>query len=421
MQSQAAKSLEKLFLEKQEFYPQFSFCKFYEKYLQYNLSASISTTKSDGAIRQNKSQAKQKNLKSSRGNVKTGCIDLKKYLRKENDHFYLVFVDGVLQKGLSSFADVLEIQKPSQKFVKKVLKDKSLGLLSLAFSKNVYQLVLKKDLKIKKPLQILHFLTEKSSFFSAPVVFFELRENTAVQIVQEIINLGNSQDFIFTPYLYFQLEKMAFLDFIWLNLVQKGQEKNFWQNSFIRSFLDQKAHFNFSAVTQGGETEILDFQAFLQKRASLTLNALSVLKAKNKSYFHSLVRHQGSKSVSSQLYKSVLSDSSSFFVHGEIVMPNRTEDSDGSFLNRNLLLSSKAKVFSQPFLKISTDNVKAKHGSASAKLSDDELFYLKSRGIKEKQAKKALLKGFCREIQNVVKIKSIRKSIEKALYVDFEA
>jgi Fe-S cluster assembly protein SufD len=67
-------------------------------------------------------------------------------------------------------------------------------------------------------------------------------------------------------------------------------------------------------------------------------------------------------------------------------------------LNRNLLLSKQAEINTKPELRIDADDVQAKHGATVGQLSEEQLFYLVSRGIPEKTARAMLTKGFIEEI-----------------------
>ena len=344
------------------------------------------------------------------------------YIRPESRSFYLLFINGVFQPKLSCYENFLTVSAPNATLLNKALnKEEGLGLLNLALGEKALLLTLEKDKKVKPPLQIINLVTEvtkQKAVFIAPILFFQIQENAGLEIVSEVIdlNLQSNPEPVFAPYTFFSLSKTAYVRYTSLNL-----QNAFWQNSFLRLFLEKEAHFSLAFFTSGGQIEMQDLKAKLKKGASLALNSLIFLKNDSQNYFHSQIEHAEEKSISSQLYKSVLDDRSRFFVNGEIYMKLKTEGSDGTFLNRNLILSSKAAVFAQPFLRIATDDVKAKHGVTSAKLSDEELFYLKSRGISQRAAQKCLLRGFCQEIKNLVKIKSINQSIEKAFYVDFKS
>lgn len=384
LQKKAQEKLKKVFSKGREFYPRLPLCDLYSK--NFCLPSKS----------------------------KTGPA-YKPYIRPESSSFYLLFINGIFQKKLSKYQD-LKISAPGTAFTKQALKEEGLGLLNLSLGESPLLLTLEKGKQAKAPLQIIHLITEKKAVFMAPVLFFQIKENAFLEVVSEVIDLKQSPEPVFAPYTFFQLQKTSHVKYTSLNLKSAG-----WQNAHLRLFLEKTAHFSLACFTSGGKIELQDLKADLKKGASFALNSLSFLKEEKQSYFYSQIKHSEEKSISSQLYKSVLEDRSRFFVNGEIWMKAKTEGSDASFLNRNLLLSSKAAVFAQPFLKIATDDVKAKHGVTSAKLSDEELFYLKSRGLSQRAAQKCLLKGFCQEIKNLVKIKSIQQSIEKAFYVDFKS
>jgi Fe-S cluster assembly protein SufD len=71
---------------------------------------------------------------------------------------------------------------------------------------------------------------------------------------------------------------------------------------------------------------------------------------------------------------------------------------DARQTNKNLLLSEGAKVDTQPQLEILADDVQCSHGAAVGQLQEDALFYLRSRGIGEREAGRILAQGFAREV-----------------------
>ena len=81
-----------------------------------------------------------------------------------------------------------------------------------------------------------------------------------------------------------------------------------------------------------------------------------------------------------------------------IEVPKIAQKTEASQLSKNLLLSSKAKVDTSPQLKIIADDVKCNHGATISQLSNEELFYLQSRGINTKKAYQLLINAFCNEI-----------------------
>ena len=83
--------------------------------------------------------------------------------------------------------------------------------------------------------------------------------------------------------------------------------------------------------------------------------------------------------------------------HGGIHIRPGADGSDASLSSKNLLLSADAEIDTQPVLVIDTDEVKAAHGATVGQLDQTALFYLRSRGIPEQQARRMLTAAFCHE------------------------
>ena len=95
--------------------------------------------------------------------------------------------------------------------------------------------------------------------------------------------------------------------------------------------------------------------------------------------------------------------------------PTLADGSDADLSNRNLLLSANAEIDTQPVLVIHADEVKAAHGATVGQLDATALFYLRSRGIPEADARRLLTAAFCREIVAGIDDEALRAPLEAAL------
>ena len=111
-----------------------------------------------------------------------------------------------------------------------------------------------------------------------------------------------------------------------------------------------------------------------------------------------LVDHAMPHTTSRQVYKGVLGDRSRGVFRGLVHVRPDAQEIDSSQSNMNLLLSEKARIDTQPQLEIHADDVKCSHGSTVGKLDADALFYLRSRGLSETDARALLTRGFAAEI-----------------------
>lgn len=101
--------------------------------------------------------------------------------------------------------------------------------------------------------------------------------------------------------------------------------------------------------------------------------------------------------------------------HGGITIREGADGSVAALSNKNLLLSTGAEIDTQPVLEIFADEVQAAHGAAVGQLDATSMFYLRSRGIPEAQARALLTAAFCRETLALVEDASLREAVAARL------
>jgi Fe-S cluster assembly protein SufD len=109
------------------------------------------------------------------------------------------------------------------------------------------------------------------------------------------------------------------------------------------------------------------------------------------------IEHVARDSVCDLRWRGLAGDRSRVVFHGGILIRAGADGSDAALSNKNLLLSDRAEIDTQPVLEIHADEVKAAHGATVGRLDPTALFYLRSRGIDEATARALLTLAFCRE------------------------
>ncbi len=126
----------------------------------------------------------------------------------------------------------------------------------------------------------------------------------------------------------------------------------------------------------------------------------------NHEYNIETIQHHNAQGGYSDLFiKGVFDDASKFFYQGLIRIEKSGQQSHAYQKNQNLILSKDVFVESNPFLEILANDVFCTHGSTTGKLNQDEIFYVKSRGLKDQMAKDLLVKGFANEVIDRLKEK----------------
>jgi Fe-S cluster assembly protein SufD len=125
--------------------------------------------------------------------------------------------------------------------------------------------------------------------------------------------------------------------------------------------------------------------------------------------------HTAPDCASRQTYKTVLAGRSRGVFQGKIHVHRVAQKTDGYQMNQALLLSDEAEIDSKPQLEIYADDVKCSHGATVGALDADSLFYLRSRGIPESQAKAMLVEAFLHEAVETVTDDTLRTALTRAL------
>ena len=134
----------------------------------------------------------------------------------------------------------------------------------------------------------------------------------------------------------------------------------------------------------------------------------------------STIIHHAPHTTSSQLFKGILSGDSHGVFTGKIIVKKDAQQSNSSQLNKNLLLSKKAHIDTRPQLMVHADDVKCSHGATIGQLSQDEEFYLETRGIPKERAKQILCHGFATEVLHLITNPLIKSFAENMLILNFE-
>jgi Fe-S cluster assembly protein SufD len=126
---------------------------------------------------------------------------------------------------------------------------------------------------------------------------------------------------------------------------------------------------------------------------------------------HTVVDHRMPNSESNELYKGVLLGNSTGVFNGKIFVRPDAQKTNAFQSCKNVLASDKATMNTKPQLEIWADDVKCSHGTTTGQLSDEALFYMRSRGISQDAAKTLLMLAFVQQVIDKVEIPALKESI----------
>ena len=127
------------------------------------------------------------------------------------------------------------------------------------------------------------------------------------------------------------------------------------------------------------------------------------------------VDHIQPNSYSNELYKGIMDENSRGVFNGKIYVRQEAQKTNAFQSNNNVLLSDTATVNTKPQLEIWADDVKCSHGCTTGQLDEEAIFYLRSRGIGEKQARAMILRAFAREVIDKIEYEGLKEYVEKEI------
>ena len=123
---------------------------------------------------------------------------------------------------------------------------------------------------------------------------------------------------------------------------------------------------------------------------------------------NTLITHHATHCTSNELYKYVLDDKATGAFAGRVLVEPGAQKTASQMTNQNLCASSEARMYTQPMLEIYADDVKCAHGSTVGQLNDQALFYMRQRGIPEKEARTLLQVAFINQVIDQITLIPLR-------------
>ena len=351
--------------------------------------------------------------------------DVQPYFINDIDSYKIVFVDGKYASHLSETThDGIDIclmsaalTKPKYRLVienyfNKTAEKDSITSLNTAFSIEGAYIHITKNKLVEKPIQIIHFSTgNEAALLLQPRNLIVVDENAHVQIIERHQSLTDNPTLTNCVTEIFA-DKRGIVDYY---KVQNDKENA----SLIDStFIDQKrdSHVSVHTFSFGGKLTRNNLNFYQNgEYIDSTLNGVTIIGNKQHVDHNTLVHHIEPNCESHQDYKGIFSDSSIGVFNGKVLVNKEAQKTNAFQSNNNLLVNDKASINTKPQLEIFADDVKCSHGCTIGQLDENALFYLRARGIPEKEATALLMYAFANNVLESVKIPQLKNRINKLI------
>ena len=151
-----------------------------------------------------------------------------------------------------------------------------------------------------------------------------------------------------------------------------------------------------------------------------TLNGLAIGNGRQLIDNHTSIDHAADHCTSHELYKTILDGAAHGVFNGKIFVRPGAQKTDAKQTNKTVLLSTEALMNTKPQLEIFADDVKCTHGAAVGQLDDEQLFYLRTRGIGREEARAMLTQAFANDVIERIHVDAVRARLEQFLQLRLE-
>ena len=276
-------------------------------------------------------------------------------------------------------------------------------LLNNIVSRDALMIETAENQHVERLIHIIHMPHQNANI--APRLMVNLSKNSSVKIIEEHLR---SNDSIINNCIDIKCEENSSLEYYKVSHAQ-----------------DDSHQINSLNLEQMANTEVNIFNLDLGADSASSLNHLKLngensniscstlfMPSMNRSSHHNVVvDHLSNKSSSSVNYRGIINDHAAGSFFGKVKVEKEREKTCAFMQNKNLLLSDDSRISTIPVLEIYNDDTECSHSATSGSLDKEKLFYLKTRGINELDAKDFLIKSFMDELTSKIKSRRLRDYI----------
>ncbi|WP_216081539.1 Fe-S cluster assembly protein SufD [Citrobacter sp. MGH 55] len=325
----------------------------------------------------------------------------------------LVFVDGQFNPTLSDSWENsgFEVAINDERQTLPVAVQPEVFLhLTESLARSVTHIRVKRNQRPAKPLLLMH-ITQGVSAEEVNTAHYrhhlDLAEGAEATIIEHYASLNDARHFTGAR-LTMNVAANAHLHHI--KLVFENPLSHHFAHNDILLAADASAHSHSfllgDAVLRHNTSTQLNGE-----NTTLRINSLAMPVKNEVCDTRTWLEHNKGYCNSRQLHKTIVSDKGRAVFNGLINVAQHAIKTDGQMTNNNLLLGKLAEVDTKPQLEIYADDVKCSHGATVGRIDDEQMFYLRSRGIAQRDAQQMILYAFAAELTEALSDEALKQQV----------
>lgn len=330
-----------------------------------------------------------------------------------NDSFYdkilpkCSLAEGVIVGSLSKVAT--EHPELVAKYYGKIANtgDDAVTALNTMLSQDGLMVYVPKNVKVEKAIQVINILRSDVDLMVNRRVLIVMEQGSEAKFLF-CDHAADDRNFLATQVIEAFVGENAKLD---LYCLEETHYKNTRvSNVYIEQQANSVVNHNVITLHNGITRNRLDL-VFKGEGAECFANGCVIADKSQHIDNNTLIDHQVGHCTSHQLYKYVLGDEAVGAFAGRILVRKDAQKTSSNEINQNLCTTKKARMFTQPMLEIYADDVKCSHGSTVGQFNDAAMFYMRQRGISEKEAKLLLEFAFVNEVVDQIQLEPLKERL----------
>jgi Fe-S cluster assembly protein SufD len=339
----------------------------------------------------------------------------------------IVLVNGVFNNELTkllpqakgvtvdSFSNVLKNNPDfiSEYFSRYAKIENGFVALNTAFAQDGIVINVPDNKIIEDPIHILNFTgNDGENALAQPRNLIVLGKGSQVKLVESYHSIGESANLTNVVTEIISGEN-SYLE------LYKIQDENTASFHINMTQVEQKKNSNFTiyTVSLGGALTRNDLNTELDdENSQANLYGLYIIDGAQHVDNHTLIDHAKPHCESRELYKGVLGGKSRGVFNGKVFVRKDAQKTNAYQSNKAMLLTKDAMIDTKPQLEIYADDVKCSHGAAIGQLDDESVFYLRSRGIGEEQARAVLIRAFANDVFDEIKLEPLHEHLNNLVF-----
>ncbi|QNR22730.1 Fe-S cluster assembly protein SufD [Croceimicrobium hydrocarbonivorans] len=349
---------------------------------------------------------------------------IKRFFLNDVDTYKLVFIDGYYSSWLSetthqgfdicTFSNMLTKYKDvaEQYFGKALPENEAMASVNTAFAREGAFIRIKRNVTVDKPVEIIFITTDHGvATLAQPRNLVVVEENAEITILERHQSLSEQPVLTNTATEIFALRDSRLN---YYKIQNDAKTASLIDSTAVRQY--RGSNVTMGTYSFGNKFIRNNLNFFLEEEHTEShMDGITVIDEGQTVDHHTLADHKVPNCYSDELYKGIYDENAHGVFNGKVMVHPHAQKTNAFQQNNNILLTDKASIDTKPQLEIFADDVQCSHGCTIGQLDEEAMFYLRSRGIPEKEAKALLLYAFANDGLRNVKIPALRKKLNRQI------